>query len=203
MATEASTTNVKKETEVQASGAVANPTEVKVLSRQVGLVGTIGITIYVMIISVLLIYLLIAFWPLAAPDAAEGTSGNLVSLFWWRFNLNQEIRLFLIVAVAGAIGGQVHSLRSLFWYVGNRKLVWSWTLYYILVPLVSACLGITFYLVIRGGFFSPSASVAETSPYGFAALSALVGMFSQSAAEKLKEVADTLLKKPPQGEDSA
>ena len=74
---------------------------------------------------------------------------------------------------------------------------------YVLLPFVGAALGLVFYLVIRGGFFSTQASVDETSPFGFAALAALVGMFSEQAVLKLKEVAETLLSKPAQGKDAA
>ena len=210
MAAETSTTSVKPETEVRVAGDEPNPpkeetpnkSQAKMLSKKVGLAGIIGITIYIIAVSLSLIYMLVVFWPVTAAAGTEPATSDLVRLFGLRLELTLEMRLFLIVAVAGALGGEVHALRSLSWYVGNRNLIWSWVLYYILVPLVSAALAIVFYLVIRGGFFSPTASIAETSPFGFAALAALVGMFSQSAAEKLKEVADTLLKKPPAGKDT-
>ncbi len=210
MTTETSTKSAKPDVAIQVSDEIDSQENREVtvknqevnLSRKVGLVGIIGITVYILLVSVLLIYMLAAFWPRMAGAAGGESSSDLVRFLWWQFNLDQEIRLFLIVAVAGALGGEVHALRSLTWYVGNRNLVWSWMLYYILVPVVSASLGIVFYLVIRGGFFSPAASISETSPFGFAALAALTGMFSQSAAEKLKEVADTVLKKPPAGKDN-
>ena len=72
---------------------------------------------------------------------------------------------------------------------------------YILLPFVGASLGLVFYLVIRAGFFPPQASVDQTSPFGFAALAGLVGLFSQQAVLKLKDVAETLLTKAEQGED--
>ena len=34
--------------------------------------------------------------------------------------------LFFIAILSGALGSLLHSLRSLYWYAGNRKLVWSW-----------------------------------------------------------------------------
>jgi hypothetical protein len=55
--------------------------------------------------------------------------------------------------------------------------------------------------VIRGGFFSPGSDVKDTSPFGFAALAVLVGMFTNEAAQKLKEIAETILAKAEKGKD--
>jgi len=112
------------------------------------------------------------------------------------------VRLIFIVVMAGALGSMVHVLRSLYWYVGNRELVWSWLAMYFLLPFVGSTLALVFYFVIRGGFFSPKATIEQTSPFGFAGLGALVGMFSEQAVLKLKEVAETLLAKPEAGEDA-
>lgn len=112
-----------------------------------------------------------------------------------------EVRLFLIVLLAGVLGSLLHSIRSFYEYAGNRRLVTSWAAMYFMLPFYGALMALVVYLVFRGGLFSPSASVDETSPFGFAAIAALMGMFSHQAAEKLKEVAETLLSKPPHGKD--
>ena len=52
------------------------------------------------------------------------------------------------------------------------------------------------------GFFSANTTVEQTSPFGFAALAGLVGMFSEQAVLKLKEVAEILLTKPKSGANS-
>jgi len=121
-----------------------------------------------------------------------------------------EVRLLLIVILGGALGSLVHALRSVYWYVGNRDLRWSWLVNYLLLPFGGSALAVIFYVVVRGGFFSPQASIQQTSPFGFVALAALVGLFSEQAILKLKEVAETILSKPtlgvdnkPQGEDSS
>lgn len=112
-----------------------------------------------------------------------------------------ETRLLLLVMLCGALGSLMHALRSLYWYTGNRKMVWSWVAFYLLLPFTGAMLAVIFYLVVRGGFFSPQASTETTSPFGFAALSALVGLFSPQATLKLKEVAETIFTKPAAGAD--
>ena len=81
-------------------------------------------------------------------------------------------------------------------------MVWSWVGFFVLLPFTGAILAVIFYFVVRGGFFSPQASFENTSPFGFAALSALVGLFSPQATLKLKEIAETIFTKPAAGGDA-
>jgi hypothetical protein len=187
--------------------------------------GIIMIMAYLILFSVLMLYGIVKFWPsplpltdkqsLQAPERPEIESEEMskeankpdsesVKLVGPRTSIpNEEVRLFLIVAMAGALGSLVHAFRSLYWYVGYRALVRSWLPKYILLPFVGATLGLVFYFVIRGGFFSPQATSEQISPYGFAAVAGLIGMFSEQAAEKLKQVATTLFAETPKGEDQA
>jgi hypothetical protein len=140
-----------------------------------------------------------------APNYRTGLPDpELISFFggWVKVNVYAETRLLLLVMLAGALGSLMHSLRSLYWYTGNREMVWSWVGFYLLLPFTGAILAVIFYFVVRGGFFSPQASFENTSPFGFAALSALVGLFSPQATLKLKEVAETIFTKPGSGLDS-
>jgi hypothetical protein len=121
-----------------------------------------------------------------------------VSILGLQFSIWDEQRLLLLVVFAGALGTLVHSLRSVYWYIGNRNLVKSWMAMYFMLPFAGAALALVFYLVVRG-FFSPQSSFKETSPFGFAAFSALIGMFSSQAVLKLKEVAEVMLSKPSGG----
>ncbi|HWN43652.1 MAG TPA: IPT/TIG domain-containing protein [Thermoanaerobaculia bacterium] len=125
-------------------------------------------------------------------------------LFWFvPLCLSDEERLFLIVMFSGALGGLAHSLRSFYWYAGNRKLVLSWAGFYITLPILGAALATVFYVVVRGGFFSPQSEISDTSPFGFAAMAALIGMFTEQATEKLKEITETFFSKAPTGKDQA
>src|SRR5262249_41903265 len=54
----------------------------------------------------------------------------------------------------------------------------------------------------RAGLFSPSASSQQTSPYGFAAVGALAGLFTDQAVEKLRKVAEEVFDKLPPSKDS-
>ena len=146
------------------------------------------ITIYFITLGAFLVYNLISLWP-GTATASESS----------------EIQMIQIVLSAGALGSLVHGFRSLFWYVGNRAFATSWSLMYFLLPFVGASLSLVFYFVLRGGLFSPQASINATSPFGFAGISGLVGMFSNNAALKLQEIADSIFttkRLSTKGEDS-
>ncbi|HEY8835436.1 MAG TPA: hypothetical protein VIM09_07600 [Chthoniobacterales bacterium] len=135
--------------------------------------------------------------PAASPSATPGK----VSAFGREFKIWDEVRLLWIVILAGALGSLIHAVRSVYWYVGNRNLVRSWLAKYFVMPFTGSALAVMFYFVIRGGFFSPQSDFSQTSPFGFAALSAMVGLFSEQAVLKLKQVAETILSKPESGAD--
>jgi hypothetical protein len=138
--------------------------------RAAGLTGTL-----LALAAVLVLYLLVAVWPPApppqvafattTPTTAPGAPGTTppttiavvsapndpVQLFGWTVRFEREARLFLVVALAGALGGLVYALRSLAWYTGNRNLKYSWLLTYPLQPVVGAALATITYVVARGG----------------------------------------------------
>jgi hypothetical protein len=140
---------------------------------------------------------LLIFWPTAlqSPKGASAGGGELPAqkivsyLGIWRFTLSTETLFFLIVGLSGALGGLIHAIRSLCLYIGNRQLKWSWVAYYMLLPVVGVLGGTLFYVVLRAGLFSPSTKVDQASPFGFAAVAGLVGLFSQQALEKLRSLA--------------
>ncbi len=117
-----------------------------------------------------------------------------VSLFWGRLVLTHsvEVRLLLIVLLAGALGSYIHAATSFADYVGNRKLSSNWVWWYLLRPFIGMTLSLVFYFVVRGGFISPNAGGADMNPFGIAAMAGLVGMFSKQAIDKLDEVFTSL-----------
>lgn len=107
-----------------------------------------------------------------------------------------ETNLLLLVLLAGGLGAMVSVFRSFIWYVGHGQLFVEWVPYYLLRPFVGATLAIVFFLVIRGGF---AQGLAQNNPFGFVALAAIIGLFSEQAAEKLREIAETVFKPAPKG----
>jgi hypothetical protein len=67
---------------------------------------------------------------------------------------------------------------------------------------IGVALALLFYLVLRGGLIVPSlpngSAATDTTrllnPYGIAAISAMAGMFSKQATDKLREIFDTLFR---------
>ena len=152
------------------------------------------IALYLSSLSIMFLWSFIDCWPYPANDPEVPLCLGMAR--------NSEIRLIIVVALAGALGALVHGIRSLAWYVAKRKFEESWLLWYLMLPFVGSVLAFIFYVVIRAGFFAPGADVSQTSPYGFVALAGLVGMFSEQAVLKLKDVANTLLQEPPNEDDS-
>ncbi len=180
--------------------------------RPMGAIGITLVTVYLVAVTIVVFHSLIVLWPpnrevagaIAAPASLCADGQRKAELFWiFELCLSDEERLFLIVMFAGALGGLVHSLRSFYWYAGNRKLVLSWAGFYVTLPVLGATMATVFYVVVRGGFFSPQSEISDTSPFGFAAMAALIGMFTEQAAEKLKEITETFFSKAPTGKDQA
>jgi len=133
----------------------------------------------------------------AGPDCQKSSP----LLFAWACSLSGNVRLLLIVVVVGALGSLIHVIRSFYWYVGNRNLKASWLLMYFLLPFSGAGLALLFFLIARG--ISSQPVVIQSSVDGYAALAALVGMFSQQALVKLKKIAEGFFSEPEKGKDPA
>ncbi len=164
----------------------------------------LAVNAYLIVLATLLLYGLLVLWPGPTPAGTETPSAiQPVSFFWGTLFVSDEVRLLLLVALTGALGGIVHAMRSVAWYTGQQQLMRNWLPTYVTLPFVGTTLAVLFYLVIRGGFFSPQASFQQTSPFGFAAMAGIIGLFSSQAVLKLKEVAEIVLTRPQQGKDSA
>ena len=158
----------------------------------------IGFTAGLLVLAGLLLYSLWAFWP---SGLTAHQQWKKVGYFGGDFTIRTETLFFAVVAFAGALGGLVHTLRSFSMYVGTRSLRWSWIPFNLLLPVVGALGGTVFYLVFRGGLFSTSSSSADiANPYGFAAIAALVGLFSEQAMEKLRQIAREMFAEAPKFE---
>jgi hypothetical protein len=118
-------------------------------------------------------------------------------IFGIYFVLWQEDRLLLLVFLAGAVGALLHALRALVSHAGNRDFIMSWLPFYFLWPFAGSMIAFVTYILIRGGFFSSTATTEQTSPFMFVALAALSGLFSQQVLEKLKKIADTTFGSAP------
>jgi hypothetical protein len=112
-----------------------------------------------------------------------------------------EQAVLWMVILLGALGGFLHLASSMANYVGNRQLLRSWVVYYILIPFQGAALAPLVYLLLRVGVLNP-ANPGEGGPttqslnlIGIYAFAALTGLFSKQAIETLADVFATIFKK--------
>jgi hypothetical protein len=165
------------------------------------------IVILALVVTLLCLYGLWALWP-----AGTRTGSVKVVLFTHTFTVTAEQQLLALVALAGALGGFVHLLRSLGRYVGNRQLLWSWVAHYALIPVTAAAAATIFYIVARAGLFAnqppqqsgnagTASAVNAINPFGLAAIAALVGLFTEEAMQMLKRVACNVFAPPEQAND--
>jgi hypothetical protein len=148
-------------------------------------------------LAILMLYALWAFWPTSGTKNATST----MTFFGEPHKISTDIQLFVVVALAGALGALMHSMRSLAYYVGHRELRWRWIPYYLITLLLGAGLATIIYIVFRGGLFSSGTGNQSVNPYGFAAVAALTGLFTEQALEMLRKVASDFFAPPPVGPD--
>ena len=101
-----------------------------------------------------------------------------------------------MVMLMGMLGGFLHLTSSLAKYVGNRNLLRSWVIYYLIMPVEGPALAVAIYLLFRVGVLNPSAANQNATDnlnwiglYGF---SVLAGIFSKQALEMLGNVFNTI-----------
>jgi hypothetical protein len=161
-----------------------------------GSASVIVIVLVCVTLAVLILYALWAFWPTTGT-----TTSSTMTFFGWSHRISTDIRLFVVVALAGMLGALMHSMRSLAYYVGHHELKWRWIPYYAITLLVGAGLATIIYIVVRGGLFANSTGDKSVNPYGFAAVAALTGLFTEEALEMLRKVATDFFAPPPAGPD--
>lgn len=131
--------------------------------------------------------------PLQIQSAAQQTMPW--NFFGTTVTINQELRLLLLVLFAGCLGSATFALKSVADYVGDQKLYESWFAFYLVQPLEGGGIAFIFYVVLRGGLFTGSTiDVKAGNQWGIIAIAALVGVFSDQAFAKLREVFETLFR---------
>ena len=131
--------------------------------------------------------------PLTIDSATRQTAKW--QFLWWSPVISEDLRLLLLVLFAGTLGSCVYALKSIGDFIGTRILNESWFTYYFIQPFEGAGVATIFYFLIRGGFLAgTSADLKSVNPFGLCAVAALVGVFSDLAFMKLREIFNTLFK---------
>lgn len=157
---------------------------------------------YFMVLFFLLMYLLLKFWPLPPTTGETDCPPMIESVRLFsrlQLTITEEMRLILIVAVMGALGGCAYSIKAFVYRVGRNRFDTSWTSWYILRPFIGSILAIIFYFAFRAAFFSLSASTEDLNNYGIATLGGIVGLYSWETMRKLEELFRKIL--PTEGEE--
>ncbi len=156
--------------------------------------GAIGGTLAVA--TALLLLHVVALWPavvaatsLEKPAPAIPKTALLFGLA--HTNFTADVVLIAIVLIAGGLGAMIGVSRRFLYFATREELTkrdeWS----YLMRPLQGAVLSLIVYFTLRGGYLGQDAS-SPVNPYGVAALSALVGLFTRHAVSKLSDVFDTM-----------
>ena len=154
------------------------------------------IALYLMAVLVGAGYVLLSLWPSAPPSSSPTPAAINVTLWPFSpFEVSEEVRVIGLVLVAGAIGSAAYGLYAEFVHVARRDFRFRWTLWYVARPFIGAFFGLIFYLALRAGLFSTGAPLSELNVFGFTALAALVGMFSEETLAKFKLIAESFLTK--------
>jgi IPT/TIG domain len=138
------------------------------------------------------------------PDVTQvATIPGEVHVQWFFLNditLDRERSLLVVVAIGGALGAMAHVLRSFYNYVGERHLLYSWVPSYFIIPMVGALFAIFAYVFLRAGLITGTGTT-DGSPFGFTAVAILVGLYTNQAAGKFKQVFETVFTKPESGSE--
>lgn len=157
------------------------------LARPLGLAGVLVLEAYFVSLGVVTAFVLWRVWPADGGLEPVRLLGDRVAI-----SADPDARLLLIAALSALLGSFVHSATSFATYLGNHKLLRAWVGWYVLRPVIGMALGLVFYFLLRAGLVTTE-SAAAVNEFGVAALSALAGMFSKQAADKLEEVFDGVL----------
>ena len=115
-----------------------------------------------------------------------------VRMFGFEFEIPHEVRLIILVLIAGAIGSYIHAVSSFVDYVGNKVFTASWTWWYLLVIFRGSTLALIFYLIVRGGLFTSEITGTDLSRFSVTGLAGMIGLFSKQAIDKLSELFDMI-----------
>lgn len=123
-----------------------------------------------------------------ATDPAKGSPAETA-----RVAKDSEM-LSVLVFLCGCLGATLHALGSLVAFAGLGTFKSSWTLWYLAQPLRGAILASGFFWLVQGGLFGGIAANLPVNVVAMMGATFLVGLFSDPAIEKLKEVFQVLFK---------
>lgn len=172
----------------------------------------VALCAFLIIFFFIQIFWLFGFWPRMEVDGSDW----LKTFMWFvvpavcesiPLTIEHSQRLVIIVLVCGGIGAQVHTIASFAIHMAHRDFSRYWIYWYLLRPFQGAVVAFVVYFVFAAGLAGELSKAAGATGavdaagkmselFRAGAIAGLVGMFSDSAVEKLREIANTVLAKP-------
>lgn len=113
-----------------------------------------------------------------------------------------EDRLLVLCALLGAAMGSVHSLASIAVHAGKGNLGAPWVIFYLCRPFTGLGIALVTCLALMSGVGGFQVNYKD-DPRPLLTWSALAGLYSQPALDKLRELFDTLFRTRKQDEEEA
>lgn len=114
---------------------------------------------------------------------------------------HSDLNEALAMLFAGGIGSAITSLLAFFRHASAEKnFDRAWAPWYVARPVMGMLLGLIFYFLIKGGLWSTVGNEAvqeDLNRWSLAGIGALVGLFSNQAIEKLRELFHVLFRVEP------
>ncbi|MDO9303511.1 MAG: hypothetical protein Q7T89_19130, partial [Anaerolineales bacterium] len=82
----------------------AEATEVQPIIPIVDKFWIVGLMFYLVALGVISVWALIAFFPCEIAPEAAATCSKVVGFMFWNFTVSSEVRMILLVLIAGALG---------------------------------------------------------------------------------------------------
>lgn len=101
-----------------------------------------------------------------------------------------DFTLIVLAMAAGGLGGWLAAMRSFIGFTGNRTFIPSWSMLYLMRPGFGAGLALVAHMAFRAGSIGPGSSASNPAIVVF--YSALVGLFSDEALQKMHDIFCTI-----------
>lgn len=112
----------------------------------------------------------------------------------------------LVSMLAAGVGSMITAILGYLEHASEKKdFERAYTPWYVGRPLMGSLLGLVFYFLMRGGLLATTGGAVDgksLKPWALAGISAMVGMFSKNAIDKLQEIFNTLFSKQQKAPDN-
>jgi hypothetical protein len=102
--------------------------------------------------------------------------------------------MLLLVAAAGFLGNMIHIASSFTTFIGANQFKRSWILWYCVKPFTASALALVVYFAFRAGFLNSNDPGNTLNIYGIMTVSALAGLFTDTATQKMKEIFEVIFR---------